>query len=57
MKIAILGTGSSALAGAAYGRDFSQANDLLDAIMPERKGVAALPAALSGSPALSATRR
>ena len=43
MKIAIRDNGRITLAGAAYGRDFSRANDLLDAITPERMGVVALP--------------
>jgi len=39
--------GCIALAGAAYGRDFNQANDLLEAIAPETLGPAGLRAALA----------
>ncbi len=39
--------GCIALAGGAYGRDFEQANDLLDAIAPESLGANGLRAALA----------
>ncbi len=39
--------GCIALAGGAYGRDFHQANDLIDAIAPETLGLTGLGAALA----------
>ena len=49
--------GCIALAGAAYGRDFNQANELLEAIAPESLGITTLRAVLAGNAAINATKR
>ena len=46
--------GCVALTGAAYRRDFNQANELLDAITPETMGATTLRAVLAGSAAVNA---
>lgn len=46
-----------ALAGGAYGRDFNQANDLIDAIAPETRGAAELRAVLAGTAPINAAMR